>query len=202
MSDFLNPYVKTIWVPHIVEVDENNNAVIGPDGKPVVITQGTRFTSKRANNIEEGIYELFNQLIEQKRINQRQDVRLALMDRSSSNNIFFDPLDGNEPIKLTLDTARADVINETITGTNVLNVSNTTGFKPFTEVTIYDDVNYEDVLITAVDPEAKTITVQALVNGYKKGAQICRSNVVIDSEKQEMKIGNWGTYSVAVSEVV
>lgn len=202
MSEFLNPYVKTIWVPHVIEVDEFGNEVIGPDGKPVVITQGTRFTAQRANNIEEGIYELFNQLIEQKRVNQRQDVRLALMDRSSSNNIFFDPLDGKEAIKLTLDTARADITTETVTGNTILKVSNTNGFKAFTEVTIYDDVNYEDVLITAINPVAKTITVQALVNGYKKGAQICRTNVFVDTEKQEMKISNWGTYSIAVSEVV
>lgn len=46
------------------------------------------------------------------------------------------------------------------------------------------------------------ITVQALTNGYKKGAQICRSNVVFDFNNQEMKIGAWGTYSVSVSEVV
>lgn len=202
MSDILNPYVKTVWDPHIVEIDEYGNPVIGPDGKPVVITEGTRFTASRANNIENGIYILYAELAEQKRVNQRQDVRLALMDRSSSNDIFFDTMDGSKPIKMILDVAEADIVESVVSGTTILKVSNTNGFKTFTEVTVYDDLSYEDVIITAIDIDLKTITVQALTNNYKKGAKVARSNVLIDAANAEMGVGDWQTYNVELVEVV
>lgn len=187
----INPYKKTIWEDEIFDPTTGE-----------IEQEGTVFTAERANNIEDGIYNLYDRVIGDERRIQRVEVRLALMDRSSSGNVFYDPIDGQLPSKMTLDTTKADITAPTITGATVLNVSDTKGFKEFTEVTIYDDVNKEDVLITAISTEAKTITVKALTNGYKKGAQICRSNVVLDFDNQEMKIGDWGTYSIAISEVI
>ncbi|WGT37695.1 hypothetical protein QH639_17910 [Lysinibacillus sp. 1 U-2021] len=74
------------------------------------------------------------------------------------------------------------------------------GFTPFTQVTIFDDVTNEDVIITAVG--TSTITIQALKNAYTKGAKVARSNIEIDTVNAEMGVGNWETYNVQVVEVV
>ncbi|MCM0627511.1 integrase, partial [Lysinibacillus sp. OL1_EC] len=86
--------------------------------------------------------------------------------------------------------------------TTTLKVASVDGFTPFTQVTIFDDTNTEDVLITAIDASTKTITVQALAFSYKKGAKVARSNVAIDTVNAEMGVGDWQTYNVELVEVV
>jgi len=79
-------------------------------------------------------------------------------------------------------------------------VASVDGFTPFTQVTIFDDLAKEDVMITEVG--TNTIKVQALKNSYKKGAKVARSNVLIDTVNAEMGVGDWQTYNVELVEVV
>ncbi len=102
--------------------------------------------------------------------------------------------------KIKLDTAMTDIIEAVIIGTTTLKVASVDGFTPFTQVTIFDDVASENVVITAVGPD--TITVSALTNAYKKGAKVARSNVQIDTVNAEMGVGDWQTYHVELVEVV
>lgn len=184
-----NPYVKTDWFDEIVDPVTND-----------VIEEGTRFTAKRANNIEEGIYSAHDLLIEQENRLLRLQVMLELDGRAPGNSgSFSDTLDGTYN-KLTKQTALADITEAITAGTTVLPVDNVVGFVPFTEVTVFDSTNHEDVLVTAVG--ADTITVQALANGYVKGAKVARSNVAVDTENKEMVVSEWGTFTVSVSEVV
>lgn len=188
-----NPYTKkkTIWEDEIYDPVSQE-----------VIQDGTLFTADRMNNIEDAIEDLYDLDLEKNRRMQRVEVRLSLLDRSSSDNVFYDPIDGQEPSKMNLDATKADITAPVIVGATVLSVSSTTGFEAFTQVTIYDDVNHEDALITSIDAALKTITVQVLTNAYKKGAQVCRSNISLDFDKQEMGIANWGTYGLSMMEVV
>ena len=184
-----NPYERTQW--H----DDITDPVTGE-----VIENGTPYMSEYANNFEWGIWNAYQFLNEMYRQMERMRVQMELDGRVPGNSgTFADTLDGSAN-KITLDKAQTDIVEPVEIGTTTLKVASVAGFTPFTQVTIFDDKAIEDVVITAVG--VNTIAVSTLTNAYKKGAQICRSNVVIDSEKQEMKIGNWGTYSVAVSEVV
>lgn len=183
-------YVEQVWV------DEIYDPVTGE-----TISEGTPYTAKRANHIEEGIGDLSESQEEQDRRLDRLELKIALLDRSSSNNVFFDTLDGKPANKLTLETAITDILAPAAIGATAIGVENVTDFKVGTEVTIFDNVNQENAMITAINTTSKTITLSALTKAYKKGAQIARSNVVIDTVNQKMKTGDWGTYTVTVSEV-
>lgn len=124
-------------------------------------------------------------------------VQLELDGRSpNSNGAFFDVLDGSDSRNIKLDTTESDLIESVVAGTLTLKVDSVEGFKKFTEVTIFDDINIEDVSITAIDETLKTITVNKLINGYKKGAVIARSTISINIEFQDMNIESWGTYDL------
>ncbi|MGE7546121.1 hypothetical protein [Sporosarcina newyorkensis] len=112
-------------------------------------------------------------------------------DTKGNSGIFADTFIG-DPIRIKRETTTAVLTAPRSAGTTVLNVDNTDGFRPFTEVTIYDATNHEDVLIT--DVTESTITVQPLQHDYVKGAVIARSNVTIADGR--MDNGAWGTYSV------
>lgn len=184
-------YEKQVWVDEIFDPLTNET-----------IIEGTPFTAKRINHIEDGIKDLDISQEDQDRKIARLELKIALLDRSSSNNVFYDTLDGKAPSKITLDTTNADLTAAATVGTTILSVDKTTGFVIGTEVTIFDDVNQENVMITAITPATNKVTVSAITKAYKKGAKIARSNVVIDAVNQKMKIGDWGTYTIAVSEVV
>lgn len=187
----------------IPKKDSNNQIILNPiTGLPEyeTIEDGTRVAAKRLNHMDEGIYMAHEMNIELAALVRRMQVQMELDGRVPGNSgTFADTLDGSTN-KITLDQTQTDIIEAVTAGTTILKVASVAGFTAFTQVTIFDDVASEDTLITAVGTD--TVTVQALTDVYKKGAQICRSNVVIDKAEQEMKIGNWGTYSIAVSEVV
>ncbi|WP_102271316.1 hypothetical protein [Cytobacillus massiliigabonensis] len=186
-----NPYIKTEWFDHIVDVTNGQ-----------IIQDGTRFNASRANNIEEGIYEAYNWLVEHENRLLRMQVLLELDGRAPGNSgAFSDTLDGSTN-KLTKQIAIADITQAVSAGATVLTVDNSMGFVPFTEVSVYDSTNREDVLVTAIDESSKTVTVQALTNAYVKGAKIARSNSKVDEINKRMLIGEWGTFNVSVSEVI
>ena len=185
----INPYKKTVWFDHIV--DPTNGQVI---------QEGTRFNAERANNIEDGVYDLYERDLIQEREIKRLQVQLDLIGRAPGNSgAFVDTLDGYTN-KMTYQTAKADVTEAVTAGATTLKVDNVEGFVALTQVTIYDDVSHEDVLITAVN--ADSIEVQALTNSYKRGAVLSRANVVVDTTYKLMLNGSWGTFTVSASEVV
>ncbi|MFJ6210607.1 hypothetical protein [Lysinibacillus sp. NPDC092081] len=184
-----NPYERTQW--H----DDVEDPVTGE-----VIDDGTPFMSEFANNFEWGIYNAYRFLIEIYRRQERMRVQLELDGRVPGNSgTFADTLDGSTN-KITLDKALTDIIEAVAIGTTTLKVESVEGFTAFTQVTIFDDVAHEDVVITDVGKDF--IKVQALKNAYKKGAKVARSNVLIDMVNAEMGVGNWQTFNVELVEVV
>lgn len=207
----INEYEKNEWLDHIVdpteyERDSNDNVIMDPitnKPKPKVIQEGTRFTAKRANHIEEGIFNAYELLIDQDREIQRLRTQMEIDGRVPSNSgAFFDSLDGSLPNKMQLLSKEVDVISPVSAGGKVLPVNDAGLFSTFTEVTIYDGTNHEANMITSVDTEAKTISVQALANNYVKGARIAQSNIEMNTEDRAMNISSWGTYTISFSEGV
>lgn len=189
----------------IPQRDENNQIIYNPltdQPEYEYIEDGTRVNAKRLNHMDEGIYSAHDYIVELKATIRRMQIQMELDGRVPGNSgTFADTLDGSSN-KIKLDSALTDIIEAVIAGTTTLKVASVDGFTPFTQVTIFDDTNTEDVLITAIDASAKTITVQALAFSYKKGAKVARSNVSIDTVNAEMGIGDWQTYNVELVEVV
>lgn len=184
-----NPYERTQW--H----DDVKDPVTGE-----IIDDGTPFMSEFANNFEWGIFNAYRYMIEIYRQMERMRVQLELDGRVPGNSgTFADTLDGNSN-KIALDKALTDIIEAVAIGTTTLKVASVDGFTPFTQVTIFDDVATEDVVITEVG--TNTIKVQALNNAYKKGAKVARSNVAIDMVNAEMSVGDWQIFNVELVEVV
>jgi len=184
-----NPYERTEWY------DDVTDPVTGE-----VIEDGTPYMSEYANNFEWGIYNAYRFMIEMYRQLERMRIQMELDGRVPGNSgTFADMLDGSTN-KIKLDTAMTDIVEAVGIGTTTLKVASVDGFTPFTQVTIFDDVAKEDVVITAVGTD--TITVQEIKNAYKKGAKVARSNVSIDTINAEMGVGDWQTFSVDLVEVV
>lgn len=187
----------------IPQRDENNQIIYNPlTGQPEYeyLETGTRVNAKRLNHMDEGIFLAHDYIVELKATIRRMQIQMELDGRVPGNSgTFADTLDGSSN-KIKLDTALTDIIEAVTAGTTTLKVASVDGFTPFTQVTIFDDVAKEDVVITEVG--TGTIKVQALKNVYKKGAKVARSNVEIDTVNAEMGIGDWQTYSVELVEVV
>lgn len=184
-----NPYVRTQWYDDIFD------PVTGE-----ILEEGTPYLAKYANNFEDGIFNAYGYIMSMQREMQRMQVQMELDGRAPGNSgTFADTLDGSTN-KITLDTTITDVNTAVIAGATEIPVDSTDGFTAFTQVTIYDDENSEDVLITAVN--SSSLTVQALANDYKKGAKVARSTVAIDTTNKKMDVGNWSIFSVELVEVV
>lgn len=203
-----NPYVRTNWKDHIVdptqvETDDNGDVIIDKKtGKPMplVIQEGTRFTASRANNMENGIYNAYNSLVAYADELEKTMVQVEMTGRAPINNgSFYTTLDSVEGKSMSLDEDKA--VAQLAYGAVDTNIKlNDVPFKVGEYVTIYDDEQSEDVQVTAVSDNS--ITVTALSNSYKKGAQVARSNAVANTDIQELTFGAWGTYKLTFSEVV
>lgn len=183
-----NPYEETSW--H----DDIRNPHTG-----LIIEEGTPFLARYANNIEKGIINAHEGIMALQSEMQRMLIWMELDGRAPGNSgTIADNFDssGKSPLEMT-----ETVINAPIeAGATTVTVDSANGLVAFTEVTIYDDVSREDVLITAIS--GNTLTVQSLQYTYKKGARVARSTVSIDTTNREMLTGAWTTYSVALVEVV
>lgn len=181
-------YVMTDWQDHLIDPISGD-----------IVQQGTRFTAQRANNIEDGIANLYGSQNRQDFEIQKLRVQLEMVGRAPINNgTFFDTLDGDTK-QLQLDNDKAVV--QSALGIGATSVTlNAAPFAVGEFVTIYDNNKSEQAQITALNGNG--ITVAALANAYPKGAFVARSNAVVDTAAQELKFGAWGTYSIAVSEVV
>lgn len=134
---------------------------------------------------------------------ERMLVKSEIEDRfpESNKGIFYESIDGSTPTRMTLLNDTADLTEDIVAGTLELPIVMTKGeFAVDTEVVIMDDINIETLMITAVDDNA--ITVVACNHAYKKGATIARSTAVIDPVEKAIKFPAWGTYGIAVAEVV
>lgn len=216
-------YVPFLWLNQIVEKDEFGNTVYERDdagnivywedklgnriidpvtGKPIpkpkLLEKGTKHSAGRENHQEQGIAKSHERLDNHDDKIMRIQIQMELDGRAPGNSGTFADAFNGEPNKLIRQTAFAVLTAPRAVGTTVLNVDTTDGFKAFTEVTLYDGTNSEDVLIT--DVTASTITVQPLVNDYVKGARIARSNARIADG--QMTRGDWGTYAIEIMEVV
>ncbi|WP_144788239.1 hypothetical protein [Lysinibacillus fusiformis] len=183
--------------------DSNGEIEVDPltgQTKYETLSDGTRIKASLLNYMDEGILYAHKGIDELKTLIRRLQIQLELDGRVPGNSgTFADPLDGSSN-KLILDKALTDIIEPVEKGTTTLKVASVDGFKPFTEVTIFDDEHSEDVAITEIG--LGIIKVQALKNAYKKGAKVARSNVLIDTVNAEMGVGYWQTYSVELVEVV
>lgn len=184
-----NPYVKTVWRDHIVDMETGE-----------VIQEGTRFTASRANNIEEGIYNAYEYLKDYYDEITKLKIQIEMLGRAPVNNgTFFDPIDedGNaKALTMLRESAVSQVALET--GATEITVDDSTQFKVGQEITIIDEENYEDKKILNI--EGNKLTVTALEKPFKKGAIVMRSNTVIKNNK--LNYGNWGNYNVSVVEVI
>ena len=181
-------YIKTQWFDHIIDVTDGS-----------VVQEGTRFNQRRANNIEDGIEFNRNKIIEQERTIARLQTQLDLDGRAPGNSgSFSDTLDGTTN-KITLQTAKSAIKTAVSVGATSIEVEDATGFTALSQVTIYDGTKREDVLITAI--EGNVLMVQALANGYAKGATVACSTVAVDVTKKTMETGAHITYSVELVEV-
>ncbi|MCD5324788.1 MULTISPECIES: hypothetical protein [Pontibacillus] len=203
------PYVKSIWVDHIVdptefERDSNGDVITDPvtnQPKLKVIQEGTRFNAQRAMNIENGIYNAYVRILEAEQEMQRLRVQAEIDGRSPQNSgTFFDALDGSAPNKMVRQSTESYATAAVTAGATTISVYDESGFTVDTEITIYDDTASENVMITSVAPGE--LTVSTLTNNYKKGSKVARTNALIKGEEKEMTYSAWGTYSVTVSEVV
>ncbi|MFJ8064919.1 hypothetical protein ACIQYS_09820 [Psychrobacillus sp. NPDC096426] len=206
-----NAYTLINFVDHILKIDENSEFIPKRDdsgnviinkitGRPELVAEqeGTRLNAINMNHMDLGIYSAHELIVTLQKLVLRLQLQLELDGRAPGNSgSFADTFDGT-PNKLIRQTASATLTAPRASGTTVLNVDATEGFKAFTQVTIYDGANSEDTLIT--DVTASTITVQPLVNDYVKGAVIARSNAVI--EDSQLVVGSWGTYDISLGEVV
>ncbi|WP_353096256.1 hypothetical protein [Tissierella praeacuta] len=175
----IQDYIKTDWQPNIVDPLTNE-----------VISEGTRFTSKRANNIEDGIFtnrELHK--IVNDRLKKMQ-IELEIIGRVPGGNSFFDSLSDLE------DDIKGMLIDEAMTfATNIVDSVNiqVKSIKRFKigEYIIYDDENIEVIKVAAV--RENELVVSSLTKNYKKGAIIAKSNAKIN---EGFQFGYWGNYSV------
>jgi hypothetical protein len=109
-----------------------------------------------------------------RRVNSVTDENTVEIDAVSSQSI-------NDDIR-TYTFVRTFVLS----GATVVPVLSATGFVVGQEVTIYDDVNHEDVDITAIN--GNNLTVSVLTKSYKDKAQVARSMVANDGA-----FGGWAT---------
>ena len=186
-----NPYERTLWEDDIIDPDTGE-----------VLEEGTPYMSEYANNFEWGIWNAYQFLIHMYRQLERLRVQMELDGRVPNHSGSFADTFDETSQRLVRLTAKTEITVEAKSTETVLHVASTDGFVAMTYATIYDADSYEQVLITAVDSSAKTITVQALTSDYAKGAKITRSTAGIDTEHQNMVVAPFVTYKVDLVEVV
>lgn len=180
------PYIKTEWHDHIVDPIDDT-----------VVQQGTRFTARRANNLEDMVEYLAN--VNVPYINNellRFQLELEMLGRSPVNNgTFFAVLDGGDGKHMELQSQKAILQSARSAGATSLEVD-ATPFVVGQVITITDEEQSESVRITEIS--TKTLTVTATTKAFKKGAFITRSSAVLNTNQLSLQFGNWSTYKVEV----
>lgn len=94
---------------------------------------------------------------------------------------------------MTIDYTKTSAVGALSVGQTSITVQDVTGLAVGQEVSIYDDVNIESVIISAIDTTNKVITVSPLVNTYKDKANVARTMAVLDTVNKCLKFGSWST---------
>lgn len=184
-----NPYNRVVWEDDLVDPNTHE-----------VLEEGTTFWADYGNNLEWGIWNAFEYMVFMYRQLERLRAQMEIDGRVPGNSgAFFDTFDGT-PSRLTLLTTSTDALEDVTTGATTIPVASTEGFDAFTYVTIYDGQNMEHVQIAAIGEGE--LTVNALANGYAKGAKIARSSAGIDTATQGMSVAPHVQYDVELVEVV
>jgi hypothetical protein len=93
---------------------------------------------------------------------------------------------------MTIDYSKTTIQGATSAGVNTVTVTNATPFKVGQEVTIYDDVKLERVVISNISGNNITFTT-SLVNSYKDKANVARTMAILDTVNNCLKFGGWST---------
>lgn len=163
----------------------------------IILEEGMPVNARNLNHMDKGIGDAHTFIRALQTAVRRLQVQDDLDGRvPDANGTFSDTLDGT---KTTLDTTKSAIKTAVSVGATSIEVEDATGFTALSQVTVFDGTKREDVLITAI--EGNTLTVQALKNGYAKGATVARSTAAVDTTNKNMETGAHITYSVELMEV-
>lgn len=116
-----------------------------------------------------------------------------------SKGIFYDILDGQGGrVTAALETAMTYATAALSIGATSITVGNAAGFAVGEEVTVFDDINVENVTVTAI--AGNTLTATALTKAYKAKAVVGRTTTVTDPINVRMAFPTWGTSDITITE--
>ncbi|GEC93884.1 hypothetical protein [Brevibacillus brevis] len=181
------PYDRQYWTDRLVNTETGET-----------IQDGTRFTARRMNHIEEGIKDIDGVVIRLENRILYLHAKITTGDRTAGNSgIFVDLFDGIQDAVISLDKTRTTI--QSISGSNVT-VASVTGFAVGQEVTLASVNNQEERMITAINASTKIITLNAAPAAtYSANAILARSTVEIDTAAKRMRRGSIDTYSVKIA---
>ncbi|MED1788505.1 integrase [Brevibacillus laterosporus] len=200
-------YEKQLHINRLVDRPNTYNFHQNEDGTVSIVPAweqiaGTPVDEIRLNHIEDGIYNAHFLIEKASRRISRIEAHLDIDSRgvSGAQARFADTYDGQIDPVLQLDETKtyATVALSSSAFAVAISVASTTGFTVGQEVTICDDVAFENQTITAIG--SGKITLSKLVNSYKKGAIIARSTVNRDTTVQKMRIGGWNTHTITITQ--
>ncbi|MCM3144383.1 integrase [Brevibacillus sp. MER 51] len=191
-------------------VDRPNTYVLQENGDGTVTISpawqqiaGTPVDEFRLNHMEDGIEgaHLLYARLERRVTRVEAYLDLDSHDVEGAQARFADTYDGVDDPVLKLDQTKtyATTALTAKPSSTTVTVASTTAFTLGQEVTICDDVAFENQKITAIG--TGTISFASLTNNYKKGALIGRSTIYRDAAAQKMRIGGWGTHTVTITQV-
>lgn len=166
---------------------------------------GTPVNASNLGRMEDGI-EAVHQLMDgvDRRIS-RVEAYLDIDSRGveGAQARFADTYDGTTDPVFQMDTTETYAVSAIALSASSVTVpvASVADFEVNREVTIASSSGVENRRISAINAGAKTITFPSVQYNHPKGALIARSTVEIDTVKQKMKVGSWGTYTVTITEV-
>ncbi len=124
---------------------------------------------------------------------------LAIDSQSQLNTgKFYDLFTGDNTYSCAqMDAVKTNLKSLAEIGDTSFGVVDSTGIEVGREYTVQDDVNVEDVIVQAVTDNTVTLAAP-LASAYKKNAAFYRSNAVIDTTAQTMKMGAWLDYTAEI----
>lgn len=158
-----------------------------------IIIDGTITASKLTPDIRAQITNIGREVANLKAVS-------TLANRvDGASGLFYDLNDGlNGGSNGKIDLTTTNIPATTSIGATTVTVNSVTGFTVGQEVTIFDDVNLERPVISAINAGTKVVTFTAsLTKAYKANAQLCRSSVVQDTTNKLLKFGGWSTIVTA-----
>lgn len=181
------PYERQFWADRLVNTETGET-----------IQEGTRYTARRMNHIEEGIKGIDDIVIKMENRILHLHAKITTGDRTAGNNgIFVDTFDGIQDAVIALDKTRTTI--KSASGAKVL-VASITGFAVGQEVTIASVTSQEERTIVDINPLSWIITLNAALTGsYTTNSIMARSTVEIDTAAKRMRRGSIDTYSVKIA---